>query len=719
MTKDYNTIVVNQDIFSIDDAREAAKQLFETQVDDFNKLKNEKWYKHLLNAVTFGADRKKKVIKDIRSLSKLQTIFMKVYCENYKGLDSQLNEIIEGVSKTNESVKKIYVKYIVGINSQQSVLELSALEQDILLLLLCAYSSNNGNEETLKKYRAGVAQTIGRGIPQGEFKPEMLEQINATEIFYRFIVEMCAIDDCLDDFSIPENVYDAIGYLSISPRAKDSIEKLVRNELNTLGLDYLITKYGVAEEDLLDDDVELIDEGEIESVAEEFLDETDVEMTDENITSILQIGKGEVKEYRYKNIHLSAYIKCEGELIFKHCTIYYNESDARDEILLAENAKLSIVDSEVICKGMDENSFITCEGKNIIEFKNTSFEDCSYFLDTKYFYVSSFIMDNCRIHNCYKGFVHISIREDAICKLTANIIIQDNLAVFHKGRGYFDLISIWGTSKDDDVSENIVIEKESFRIAGRKEKEEYNAITYFRFSKLNVKKCSFYGITSPIHVKDISECRFENCDSAIDAEESSIDNCIFVNCTNIIDVGNGTKITNCRFDSCYNRLIFSSYVRSGICVEYCQFSNIKNLPSNNAWAGMEEHLSCIIFGRTKERHSKANYITNCIFDGISIDKNFLIAATGYEKPYDTVTYIENCDFRNCETRRASGQIIKEYMQYDNLFRKPQKFHANIVKNCTGLDRINKDGSQANTIDTRMVSILGKNIGSSRNITDVM
>jgi len=134
---------------------------------------------------------------------------------------------------------------------------------------------------------------------------------------------------------------------------------------------------------------------------------------------------------------------------------------------------------------------------------------------------------------------------------------------------------------------------------------------------------------------------------------------------------------------------------------------------------MEEHLSCIIFGRTKERHSKANYITNCIFDGISIDKNFLIAATGYEKPYDTVTYIENCDFRNCETRRASGQIIKEYMQYDNLFHKPQKFHANIVKNCTGLDRINKDGSQANTIDTRMVSILGKNIGSSRNITDVM
>lgn len=144
MSNDYNSIVVNQELFTIDDAREAATQLFNAQVDDFYALKNEKWYKHLLNAITFGAGRKKKVIKDIRSLSKLQTIFMRVYCENYKGLDKQLNEIIENLSKTNESVKRLYVNYIVGVRSQQSILDLSQLEQEILLLLLCAYQSVNG-----------------------------------------------------------------------------------------------------------------------------------------------------------------------------------------------------------------------------------------------------------------------------------------------------------------------------------------------------------------------------------------------------------------------------------------------------------------------------------------------------------------------------------------------------------------------------------------------
>jgi hypothetical protein len=105
MNENYDSIVVNKDVFTVDDARDAAKQLFEVQVDDFHALKDEKWYKHLLNAITFGSDRKKKVIRDIRSLSKLQTIFMRVYCENYKGLDAQLNELIDNLSKTNGSLK--------------------------------------------------------------------------------------------------------------------------------------------------------------------------------------------------------------------------------------------------------------------------------------------------------------------------------------------------------------------------------------------------------------------------------------------------------------------------------------------------------------------------------------------------------------------------------------------------------------------------------------
>lgn len=718
MDKDFNAIIVNKEIFTIDDAREAAKQLFEVQVEDFNELKNEKWYKHLLNAITFGADRKKQVIKNIRSLSKLQTIFMKVYYENYKGLDAQLNEIIDNLSKTNETVKKLYINYIVGIRPQHSVLELSALEQDILLLLLCKYSSNSGNEDILRKYRAGVAQIIGRGIPQGEFRPELLEQVKSGEIFYRYIVEMCAIDDGLSDFSVPDNVYEAIEYLTISPRAKKEIEKSVGDELNAFGKDYLVAKYGTGEIDILDDDVELTNE----DTEKQCLDEIEEEKEDENITCSLQIKKGEVKEFRNKNVHISAIIQCEGELIFKNCTIYYNESHAKNEIHLMENAKLSIVDSKVICKGVNEEFFVKDKRKNTIVFENTIFEDCSYFLSDSSYDLISFSMCKCKLHNCYTDFLDLGVCEDTVLKIADNIIVQDNLSVFQKIKKLTTLIGISDCSDvntgNKEIINNTVIEKESFKNIYEKE----HGIIYFNVREISINKCSFYGMTEGIIALKVKDCKFENCNRAINCmimptyykKDRYIANCVFIKCTNVIDVCDDIIISNCHFISCYNTIISPAamgFFTGGINVKFCHFINIKNLESNNARTGYEQNASSIILRRSGTNNSVANYLKQCIFDGVSIDNNFLIAATGNVKPSGAVMYIEDCDFRNCKTNRKSGKIIKEYLQYNNLFGKTQDFHANVISNCSGLDKINAEGTEAKDEELKAALEMAVNIGS--------
>lgn len=718
MDKDFNAIIVNKEIFTIDDAREAAKQLFEVQVEDFNELKNEKWYKHLLNAITFGADRKKQVIKNIRSLSKLQTIFMKVYYENYKGLDAQLNEIIDNLTKTNESVKRLYINYIVGIRPQHSILELSALEQDILLLLLCAYLSNSGNEEDLRKYRAGVAQTIGRGMPQGNFKPEMLEQVKSGEIFYRYIVEMCAIDDGLSDFSVPDNVYEAIEYLTISPRAKREIEKSVGDELNAFGKDYLVAKYGTAEINLLDDDVELTSEDTVILRP----DEIEEEKEDENITCSLQIKKGEVKEFRNKNVHISAIIQCEGELIFKNCTIYYNESHAKNEIHLMENAKLSIIDSKVICKGLSEEPFVKDKHENTIVFENTIFEDCSYFFSASSYNLIMFSMCKCKLHNCYTDFLDLHVIEDTVLKIADNIIVQDNVSIFQKIKNLTIMIKVWDgstvNSSNKEIINNTVIEKESFKKICEKE----HGIIYFDVRRISIEKCSFYGMTEGIHAFKVKDCKFENCNRAINCmimpsnhiKDRHIANCVFIKCTNVIDVCDDIIISNCYFISCYNTIISPAamgFFTGGIKVKFCYFINIKNLSSNNARMGYEQDASSIVFRRSGTNNSMANYLEKCIFDGVSIDNNFLIAATGSVKPSGTVMYIEDCDFRNCKTNRKSGKIIKEYLQYNNLFGKTQDFHANIIINCSGLDKINAEGTEAKDEVLKAALEMAVNIGS--------
>lgn len=720
MDKDFNAIIVNKDIFTIDDAREAAKQLFEVQVDDFSELKNEKWYKHLLNAITFGADGKKKVIKNIRSLSKLQTIFMKVYCENYKGLDAQLNEIIDNLSKTNESVKKLYINYILGIRPQHSVLELSVSEQDILLLLLCSYLSNGDNEENLKKYRGSVAKKIGRGLPQRDFKPEMLETVKSGEIFYRCIVEMCAIDGGLDDFSVPDNIYEAIEYISISSKTKREIEKNVYDELNAFGLDYLVAKYGVAENEILGDDIEMVEESEIK---EENLDKGDVELSEENITSILQIKKGENKVYINKKVHISTYINCEGNLEFNNCIIYYNETDARNEITIKKGGNISISNSIVVCMGFDENPFIICKEDNKVFIENTSFIDCSYFLKMKDGY--SFTIKNCKMENCLDKFLDIYIKNSGTADIRNNVIEQKDVSEIY----FTDLEKIFKHSlisvsaygdKNIMFSENVIYEEDAFQKIISKLDRYYGGFKYIDAMGMIIQNCSFHGLSSGMVVSSIRECKFENCTKYIvlekdwiDFVDPVVDNCVFINCTNVIKADDNTKITNCQFVSCYDKIITAKSYWGGICVEFCQFNNIKNLPSNNCIEGLEQEGSSIIFKRAKDSKSNANYLKKCIFDGISINKNFLIAASGYEKPYGIVTYIEECDFKNCTTKRSSGKIIKEYTYYDSLFKKEQAFHANIITNCRGLDKINKEESSQNeNIEIKIVSTNGNQIGST-------
>lgn len=250
MENTINSVVINQDEFTIEDAKEAAKRIFSVEVEDFYLLKNEKWYKHLLNAITFGSDRKKKVIKDIRSLSKLQTIFMHVYYENYKDLDSQLNEIINNLAKTNQVVKKLYLSCVIGIRPQEGLERLSPLDKNILLLTISYYKSINNREEKLQKYRASVAKAIGIGMPEGAFDPEQLEKVAAVEVFYRCLSEMRTIDEAR---TMPNNIEVALDNLNISNKSKKNIDELVGDEVDCFGIDYMVDKYSSADENYWSD----------------------------------------------------------------------------------------------------------------------------------------------------------------------------------------------------------------------------------------------------------------------------------------------------------------------------------------------------------------------------------------------------------------------------------------------------------------------------------
>lgn len=689
MSNDYNSIVVNQELFTIDDAREAATQLFNAQVDDFYALKNEKWYKHLLNAITFGAGRKKKVIKDIRSLSKLQTIFMRVYCENYKGLDKQLNEIIENLSKTNESVKRLYVNYIVGVRSQQSILDLSQLEQEILLLLLCAYQSVNGNDDALKKFRLGVAKTIGREIPQGEFRPDMLEQISAGEVFYRLIVEMCAVDGGLDDFSMPDNIYEAIDYLNISNNTKKNVENLVRTELDNFGSDYLVSKYVVTDDDLLDDDLELSDE-----------DAIDEEFSTIIIDKEVIIPSGNNQVYKNKEIFVHAKIICDGELTFENCTIIYNDNALAAEIKIAESGQLTISGSTIKCMSYKGEYFCECNGNVVV--KKSKFVDCAYLFMAR----RNLSIEGSEFLNCARGVINVRTYENAKVSICNNVFRQNNLKRFYRD----DLSRLRETAMITVSAMNSLSTNLRFNNNVIRESNECNAFfkngkfVYVESDDMVVTQSSFFNTTCTVSAQ-VSECFFYNSKHVINQYRSVYaDNCIFEKCEDIISCGEESKITNCQFVSCKNSLIDgSSAYGGGVLVENCSFKNITND------CGYKSSLSFIRNGRWD---SKENRVHKCLFDGISINNMFLIDVDGYEKPYDeTSVEICDCTFRNCETKRKSKKLISEYISYYGVFNKEKSVYCTKIRNCTGIDKINSEGCTASNTSINFTSTYGRKIGA--------
>ncbi|MDO4464546.1 MAG: hypothetical protein Q4C57_08350 [Bacillota bacterium] len=718
---------VNQEMYNgsqedHDALREAVKRLSSASEEQFETIKKEKWYNRVFDMVTFSQKGKKRIAEQVGTLAQAQQILIELLMrlsDNDSSVSKLVVESMEDIKRIQEQnifllskIKKLE-NISLGIKTDMDLNKLSETNKKILCA--CLYYISNQDENTSDEQKTFANQVIKylNVDTQMDNPIATLEDMD-TESKKRILnccMEYMFLKNCSNDGY--ETYEDFISEFDFGNKTIKAIEKQILSLYNLRGLDGFFTKYQVDNFETIDDFFTLDFE---DGYGENGIDEEEhIEMTDEVISTITQIRAGETKIYKHKNIHLKAYINCEGNLIFDHCIINYNETDDGDEITLSKNASLTITNSVVICKGFDENAFITCEGDTQITLDRNSFEDCSYFIKSSF--VCVFSMTNCRLHNCYEGFLSIYSGDKSDCVIRDNIIIQDGFNSFYTKNNRFrcpTLICVYSHGNIVEFYNNIILEEEGFRRDGVEEGKGGNRITYFSCDDGEVRNCSFKGISQSIVALKYAECKFEKCTEAIRPRKSylsssapCIDNCVFVECTNVISTVENTQITNCQFVSCYNYIIMPLSFDGGVSVEFCQFINTKNTFKNSF-----SDCFCVTFRRAKESKTRANYLKKCIFDGVELGDNFLIGALGFEKPSGTVTYIEGCDFKNCSTKRTSGKIIKEYIKYDTLFKKNIDFHANQVSKCRGLDKVNKERTETETVEIRTVSTEGNVIGSA-------
>lgn len=368
-----------------------------------------------------------------------------------------------------------------------------------------------------------------------------------------------------------------------------------------------------------------------------------------------------------------------------------------------------------------EEYLFNCHGSVII--KNSKLVDCAYL----FMAYQDFYLNDCEIADCASGTIHISTDEKTKVSICDNMIRQSTLKQFYcddLSRLRSAMIEVSRLNKpctNFQFSNNVIKELDSFSTLY---KDESSKFVYIKAGSLIITQSSFYNVTGTISVSSVSECYFRGCKNSIENHglynNLQVDNCIFEECQDVISCGERSKITNCQFVSCKNKLVNSHKMcDGGVIVENCVFKNITNDFEDEHEISTERaaEYSALYFTRNKGWDSMENKVCNCVFDGISMNKAFLIACNGVEKPNGDVVTVSKCTFSHCETKRQSKKLIKEFFSYYGAFSKKKSVNATKMSNCTGIERFNTEGCAAADLSINHISTFGRKIGADDSMTD--
>ena len=97
-------ITIDRSLFSIDDARLAARDLAEKKIHSYEDLKNKPWYKKMYSAITFHSIEKKLVLEDIKDIEQILTLFMQVNDSDIAVLNARVERLENAKMSQQEKI---------------------------------------------------------------------------------------------------------------------------------------------------------------------------------------------------------------------------------------------------------------------------------------------------------------------------------------------------------------------------------------------------------------------------------------------------------------------------------------------------------------------------------------------------------------------------------------------------------------------------------------
>lgn len=423
------------------------------------------------------------------------------------------------------------------------------------------------------------------------------------------------------------------------------------------------------------------------------------------------------KTFKDKIIVISNNIECKGTLTFDNCEISYHdcESDDDGQIILIDEAKLKLKHCDIRCSEYSSDSshkaLISSNHSSSIDIVDCDFFACSGLIDeASGNEFSRITIENSRFYNCINLISGVKLEDDLTItnhcyfEFTNKNLLKTNLITVEEGTFYLEKTVVTTKKGARNVVENLLIGNDRLHNSMHSDYQRQNYL-FVGNGSFYINNCKFSYIRSCLYgVSSVRHCKFEDCISVIESDNSSEgvlnieDKCEFINCIEAIKDGyesfdekRKAHIKKCIFKGWNEKaplMIFSN-----LCLlEGCEFEDI-TIHGNHGLIELSD-----LEGASDKRVTALN-VKTCTFKNVCVDitniadegernKDILdFGSINHEIIHDDYVVFSNCKFVNCK-----GILI----DCDLTYKKPgilggifgnstDSFNAISLEKCTGID----------------------------------
>ena len=650
----------------------------------FQTIKNEKWFTRIIDLATLSNKKNIRMSKQISNIAQAQDILielLKRLSATDVKIDNMLLNSMDQIEQLYSHSEKLALKVldlkeqmIYGINQSKNINDFKDIEKKVLYNLLQEASKTF---ELTSVEQQQFADNLFRYLQIEHSTLNLADSINQLDsvaikkVLLQLLLEYGFLNN--RTFNFNRNFEEIVEMFDFGNKTINQIKDTIQNIFQLRGVDGFSWFNPVILEHEFFIDLEIEESSDQESG-----DFKEKELF--TLEPIIVVNQNETEVIKNKIINLSSIITVKGKLKFENCEI--NITDDFVPITL-QTGVIDFIGCQIraICNqeyliGTNDNSEL-----NII---NTSIKTTTTICNS---------VNNLNITNCY---IECNVDTLIYCS-NLNILNSQFKGFLDEKNNRLNLVRI---KSEGDLTK---VENSTFINI------EFYSTNTIKLWNCNFKeRCDFTTIadsqisnTKFIDLKkDVNLSYFKITDCEIKGNETNLFDMNLFDCTvkdtnfeniNQLDIYN-TKIENSRIYNILNLNVMGSDRFESVIFDNCKSifignddngfynSTFSNVTYNNEKDEYESFIKWIVTKNDKFPTT----IEGCLFNNIKVIEGFVIELTCYEKIKDVKLKIENCIFKNCESK--NDRIIKLHHYYKPRFSKNiQRIILGTEKNNVGIN----------------------------------